>query len=328
MKILRYFLPLLAFVTLLSTNLNAMNESDNQKIVYLGWVDSDEQDSVEYIEVPERIARHSTKLSNLLEENNSQECSSRLEVTITISRETLEAVVKCLEIIDSENNIDECLMHHMFSSTINQVIQPFINTITDLNVERALIFFKHFVAAVNMGLNVFLEAKAHLDKIEDKEGSAIIIDVDDTAVIFNSKNRMIELHGIKTTFPYCQSNDLVKTFYIDAVSAGFKIFFVTARMEKTSSDLAFDDGHEATVHNLKSEGYCTFEKVICMPYEKRMEIREQAQGNHAQYIQACADWKECERNKIAQEYTIACTLDDVDLNLKGENVGFVIHVLS
>lgn len=86
------------------------------------------------------------------------------------------------------------------------------------------------------------------------------------------------------------------------------------------------DHYEATVQNLKNEGYDVFEQVICVPYDARSQMQKQANGDNELFVKLHAQWKESERNKIAEKFKIVGTLDDIEKNLQGENVGHAILI--
>jgi len=90
-----------------------------------------------------------------------------------------------------------------------------------------------------------------------------------------------------------------------------------------------------TQRNLLEEGYTGVspheashepDVVLCMSWEERTRLCSETNGNVDAYVQQCAAWKAAMRARIAQHGKILLCLDDEEENVKGDEVGYPIHV--
>ncbi len=328
MKIIRYFFLFLTF-TLASTSIHAMKRQRDVGIIKLkcGHL-------TESIEVSEEVVKHSALLRSLFTESPF----SLLYSVEVADQRTLQAIVDCLKIIDAGQEIESSLLDYVYDLATKYTAQERINLFQaakNLEIKELLNCFEAFpnyarkkvTDRVNQQLDIVIKkAEDVFVAIEDKKNSAIIIDVDDTALSRVKSLDKIEVNGSLTPVLYFPALTQVRDLYKRMVAIDFKIFFLTARVEKTSPDLTYCDSYEATVKNLQEEGYDVFEQVICVPYEARKQMREQAKDDDDLFVDLHAQWKEDERNKIAEKFTIAGTLDDVEENLQGKNVGHAVLI--
>lgn len=298
-----------------------------ERVISLAWLDSDE-----HIEISEKIAKHSSHLEAML----NQSCDTSVLLQTKFSQKTIHAIHDCLKIIDSGNDVENLLIARIHEYVLGNKLQNLVNAGHWLGIQQFLDALGPFkVYVYNQRLNAVIQkAKAYFDKIENKEQCAIVIDVDDTALYRHN----------------CQAIQQVKNLYDFVVSAGFKIFFLTTRPDKSSLDQSVLDGYEKTVKDLENAGYDTYEQVICIPRDKFVELQAQAREDAKLFIDKYKDdlnaknqepdvlssslfvdslgqWKKAERIKIAQEFTIAGTLDDVPENLLGEDDCLGLRVL-
>lgn len=331
MKITSYFLLPITLISLMVISIDAMKRQRDTAMIVLKC-----NHLTESIEVPKTIIRHSVTLNNLFIKYPF-ESSYSVDVA---DQETLCAMVDCLKIIDAgqdvENNLLDYLYDFVEKYTEEVERDNFINAIESLKVEQLTDCFNCFEVYYNRKKaneminkcldNVIQEAKDIFVAIEDKQNSAIVIDVDDTALSTPISCGKIIINDIETPFPYFPALLPVRDLYKQIVDLGFKVFFLTARVEKSSPDLDVCDAHQATVQNLKEEGYDVFEQVICVPYEARQQMRKDSNGDNDLFVDLHAEWKERERNKIAEKFTVVGTLDDIKENLRGENVGHAVLI--
>jgi len=334
MKILSSFLLLVILasvsLTAMELNLDAMEQKPDKETVWFTCLDED------LVEVPVKIVKHSVGLSRRIEMS---------EYNLPFKHSIVCAVVDCLRIIDSkcdvENHLCDYIHNFMTTSTVqerrdlfftgyNLNILPLCSSWDRVNdrMKKERIKKQKFDQTMQKLDDVLQKAKAVFERIEDKENSAIIFDVDDTALNAEKALDTVKVNGINTWISYYPALEKTRDFYKQVVAMGFKIFFLTARTEKLSEESTSFDVYDATVQNLKDEGYDIFEQVICIPYEERLQMENQKKSNGVNLCALCALWKESERNKIAQRFTIAGTLDDTKANLQGENVGHAVLIPS
>ena len=119
----------------------------------------------------------------------------------------------------------------------------------------------------------------------------------DFSFIPKLKNDWIELATAPAIKP-------VKELYTKLKDKGFKIIFLTGRNEKH---------REATIKNLKNQGYDTFEKVITR--------------SPAQTEMKATDYKIAEHKKLARdEYNIIACIGDQWSDLNGKTCGYTVKV--
>lgn len=346
MKNLRYFLLFIICTVLVSADLDAMKRQRDEDTIALACMNLDET-----VEVPKSVVKYSTQLSAYCKK--SPQSTSYFMMIDVVDQKVLQATIDCLKIIGSENDVENGLMNciddfveKQSSANKKEVIKSFVEVGRELEIEHLLSAFKQYPAYKNkkildqrnQRLNEILDqynqqldtvtqqAKIAFEKIENKKNSAIIIDIDDTALSRATSPGVVVVNNVKTVFPYFPALNQVRVLYKDLVSMGFKIFFLTARMDKTSQNLSFFDCYEATVCNLQKEDYSTFEQVICAPLATRNKICHKANGDANVEVDLLAEWKESERNKIAEKFTIAGTIDDTEENLRGKNVGYPVLI--
>ena len=330
MKIVRYFFLFLTFA-LASSSIDAMKRRRDVGIIKLRC-----NHLAESIEVSETIVMHSVILSDLIKKSPLASC---YPISVDVfDQGTLEAIVDCLKIIDAGQEVESSLLDYMYDFFAKRGPQERINLVNaekNLKIQPLLDCFNVFPTYArkkatdlsNRKLDsVIQKAEDVFVAIEDKKNSAIVIDVDDTALSRIKSLGKITVNGTLTCILYFPALNKVRDLYKQIVDWGFKIFFLTARVEKTSADLTFCDSYEATVKNLKDEGYDVFEQVICVPYEACEQMRQQAKDDMEVVVDLLAQWKESERNKIAEKFTIAGTLDDTEKNLRGKNVGHPVLI--
>jgi len=342
MEIVRYFLLPLTLIVMSSIQLDAMKRlRELHETIQLKCCPLDESTIVsdEPIIVLPRIIKHSTFLSEYFQAHDSHASFYPIPVPVA-DHETLENVVACLRIIDYSDDVEKELLGYMHNLVVNYAPQARINLFKSaqkLEIQKLLDCIEAYPAyaadkaliSLNQRINPIIQkAKAVFEKIIDKTDAAIIIDVDDTALSRIKRLGMVKLNGVLTAIPYLPALATVRELYKQLVEMGFKIFFLTARTEKLSEEATFFDVYDPTVQNLKDEGYDIFEQVICVPYETYLQMKEQANGDDALFVDLHARWKESERNKIAERFTIAGTLDDTKANLQGENVGHAVLIPS
>ncbi len=335
MKIVHYFFLFLPFITLVNTNLDGMECQYDEEKITLRCIDLEE-----VIEIPKSIIKHSAKLSAHIKKFPF---TSFYPIPVEISNQKiLLEVIDCLKIIDSEDDVVNRLMNYIDVVIRGDDLKKLYDASCTLEIQKLRIIIEELYKSVearralqtsayklildnhNKQLDdVIQQAKAVFEKIENKENSAIIIDVDDTALNRAQLRGKVVLNNISTRFPYLLAFDQVLILYKELIAMRFKMFFLTARTDTVSLPY---DCYDATVKNLKDEGYDFFEQVICVSCETREKIKEQAHGDDDLLIELFAQWKESERNKIAATYTIAGTLDDTDKNLQGENVGHAVLI--
>jgi len=325
MKILSSFLLL---VILARVNLTAMEpnpEVTEKNIVLFRGSDSDD-----LIAVPVKIANHSPRLGYLLALGRRFSPQGVISYGLPINSSTLHVIVDCLKIIDSKDDVENLLcdyVHNFMIQSTEQEQKNLFSAASRLKIQPLCTSFgrvndrvnKERLDQIKQKLDSDLqEAKASFEKIENKESSAIIFDVDDTA-LNRAQQRLcvIKINGVSMSAFYYSALSQVHAFYKDVITLGFKIFFLTARAQSH---------YDTTVHNLIGEGYDIFEKIICIPDEIRLQTCEQAEGDLKIWGGLIAQWKESERNKIAEKFTIVGTIDDTQENLQGENVGHPILI--
>lgn len=150
----------------------------------------------------------------------------------------------------------------------------------------------------------------YLKKRKPKPKDVIIFDVDDTSLstftaakkadfsfIPKLKDDWIEQVNAPAIKP-------IKELYDKLKEKGFKIIFLTGRHEKH---------REATVKNLKNQGFDSFEKIIMRtPTQKDMKA---------------ADYKITEHKKLARdEYNIIACIGDQWSDLHGKTCGYTVKV--
>ncbi len=329
MKIVRYSPLSLTLIALASMHLAAMEQKqDATKMIELRCWHLDES-----ITVPAHIIKHSITLSDYFEKSIFV---SFYPIPVDVfDQKTLQGVVDCLKIIDSETDVKNSLLDYMLIKYTPEERINLFDASESLKILLLMDVSENFPDYCEQKaselrdalLEVLIEdAEKVFEKIEDKANSAIIFDVDDTALRCIKSPGMVHVNGIRTCFPYYPALEKVLTHYKKVGTMGFKIFFLTARVEKILSGLILLDHYEATVQNLKNEGYDVFEQVICVPYDARSQMQKQANGDNELFVKLHAQWKESERNKIAEKFKIVGTLDDIEKNLQGENVGHAILI--
>jgi len=160
------------------------------------------------------------------------------------------------------------------------------------------------------------EALEHLGTTAE-ENSAIIIDIDDTALFIYQG--------------YFYANRDVLEFYQEVIHRGYTVVFLTAR------DI---EGEERTRRALQALGYDTG-YLICMPTETRKNIEcEMLIGSFLSTesnrgMKMTGEWKASERKKVSKKkghlsrdrrYTIVMTLDDKKENLQGNHTGHTVLI--
>lgn len=329
MKIIPYFFFVLSVAVLINTPTDAMKRVRPTATTKLRCSHLPESES---IEVPERLIKHSGWLYS---------CFMKLpfasEYLVKVADQlTLCAIVDCLKIIDAGQEVENKLLSYLYDFVVKyteeSALDNLLNAVKYLKIQSldaCFYKFPNYYAQrnINERLNVIIqEAKDIFAAIEDKEHSAIIIDIDDTALSRVTSSDKIIVNGIVTNFPYFPALKQVRDLYKQIVDLGFKVFFLTARVEKSSPNLDVCDAHQATVQNLKEEGYDVFEQVICVPYEARQQMRKDSKGDDDLFVDLHAQWKESERNKIAEKFAVVGTLDDIKENLQGKNVGHAVLI--
>lgn len=339
MKIVRYFLLPLIIAALAASSLDAMKRklSENDRMIRFAW---DQAAVGEYLEVPERVLKHSIAL-DLHAKSYEKQLSSNSEYVIPTDadgKDLLQAIFDCLNIIDENESEDQAVTSLLrYIDGTNYPPHGFAVIAQDLQIatlELACKGFSNDLDYIDQGSlelqKILDQAMAVFEQIEDKSKHAIIFDVDDTTLSNKINLGMMHINDIKTRFPYLSAIKEVLKFYQDVVEMGFKIFFLTARVETTFLIPNILDGYEATESNLIDQGYHTFEQIICVPYETRLQMSAKATDetgvlDNDLYVDLHGKWKEQERNEIAKKYTIAGTLDDIEENLTG-NVGHAILI--
>lgn len=301
MKTAHYFLLFFIIAALTNTHLNAMEETI-ELICYQG-------DNP--IKVPIRIVQHSLTLKSKLEKDSLSLVHST--PFVVSDQVTLQRIVDCLNIIDSEKDVECRLLDYMRDIATPQERTKLFDAAEILKIQKFVEVTEVYTNSVLKNLSdhheqgldkVLKRAKAVFTKVKDKANSAIIIDVDDTALSLTKSLGNIIVNGVWRGAVYFPAHDKVRDLYKYVVKLGFKIFFLTARVEKTSPDVTYLDRYEATIFNLKNEGYTVFERVICVPYETRAQIKKQADGDNTVFNSLIAQWKESERNKIAEQFRV------------------------
>ncbi len=154
------------------------------------------------------------------------------------------------------------------------------------------------------------KAWTYLKKRKPKEKDAIIFDVDDTA-LSTFKDALAEDFAFipKLKGEWIEQADApaikpVKELYTKLKDKGFKIIFLTGR---------HDTHRDATIKNLKSAGFGTYEKLILRsPAEKDMKA---------------TDYKVEEHKKLARDnYHIIACIGDQWSDLNGKTCGYTVKV--
>lgn len=139
---------------------------------------------------------------------------------------------------------------------------------------------------------------------------AVIFDVDDTAL-----SNYTVLKALDFTFEFPTWEHCLRTQHLPAIAPihrlynhfkdrNYTIIFLTSRPERLRN---------VTIENLAQAEYHGYERLIMHPEKDTITHR--------------ASFKEHERTKLAQEgYEIICTLDDQDVYLRGEHVGYAVKI--
>jgi predicted secreted acid phosphatase len=157
------------------------------------------------------------------------------------------------------------------------------------------------------------KAKNYFSKIPAKSNSAVIFDVDDTAVYHY--HRRPDTQFIWEKHPILnQARDRDKGTAIKPVielyqflkDKGFIIIFLTSRS---------DNGYDETLNELHKAGYLTFEKLILMPVKLAFDPTIKT-----------ADWKLEERKKLSQTYDIVGSVGDRYADFAGGFTGYKVRL--
>lgn len=331
MKILRCFSLVFIYAIAVSMPLEGMKRQREIEKIELRCQDSDTS-----ITVPASIVQHSVTLSTHLKKFP---LSAFYPIPVEVAdQEVLQVIVDCLTIIDSAENVSNRLLEYVYNLArqhTQQMGRDLFRAQVALEIQQLSDCFKAYPAYAKKKVfdlsdqrldEVLQKALVVFEKIEDKNNSAIVIDIDDTALTRAKSFGMIQVNGTETCFPYYSALEKVFLCYKKIVAMGFKIFFLTARVEKTSNELSFCDGYEATASNLKEEGYDVFEEIICVQHDAYFQMKDQSKEDIDLFVDLLAEWKARERNRIAKKFTIVGTLDDTEENLKGENVGHAVLI--
>jgi hypothetical protein len=145
-------------------------------------------------------------------------------------------------------------------------------------------------------------AITHFSSIRVSPNSAVIFDIDDTAIycyqnvpelkdIYQNNAVLSHLH-----LDECPAILPVLTLYTFLIRRGFKIIFLSRRK-------ANDNMIEITIKNLRSAGYTTWEELILFSQQER-NIRDY---NIRDYVE---NWKHTQREKLSEKYLIAGCVGD------------------
>jgi len=155
-----------------------------------------------------------------------------------------------------------------------------------------------------------------LESVPVTQNSAIVIDVDETAL---SNYEYFKTHNWKkgsenefNTWKASYLNPAIKPvleFYKKIVEKGFTIIFISARGENL---------YEKTFNNLIDQGYTTFDRIILRTPEEQKQMFTSA---------AFSSFKTKRRQQLADEgYKIVACLGDQWSDLKGGNTGLKIKI--
>lgn len=153
-------------------------------------------------------------------------------------------------------------------------------------------------------------AKNHFTNVPVDEKDVIIFDIDETILTEYVDTKLISFGYIpKLSHEWVLEADApaipqVKKLYNFLVSRGFKIIFLTGRKH---------DEYDATIKNLKREGFTTFNQLIVRTEEEK-DLTAEA-------------YKSARRKKIVQDgYNIVGSIGDQDSDLKGGNTGYQVKL--
>lgn len=113
---------------------------------------------------------------------------------------------------------------------------------------------------------IVADAKNKFSKVEIKPNSAVVFDVDDTALLNYAASKKMGFGYVKSTVDEWVSSaevpaiPQVKELYDYLLSRNFKIIFLTGR---------FHDEYDYTFQNLVNEGFATFDTLIVRKQEEQ-----------------------------------------------------------
>jgi len=188
-----------------------------------------------------------------------------------------------------------------------QLISPPINlSIAKDNVER---YYES--GEYDKDLNkIIAKAKKRFKKIPVKKNSLVIFDVDDTALSDYADSKSIDFGYIpKLSTKWVLRADApgisqTKELYDLIVKLRFKIIFLTGRKYYE---------HEATIKNLKRQGFTTFDRLIVrQPDELKLKAQE---------------YKTNRRKQLTEEgYNIVGNIGDQESDLQGPHSGYRVKL--
>ena len=158
--------------------------------------------------------------------------------------------------------------------------------------------------------NIISDTLHHFKHASPRKNATVIFDIDETVLSGYADEKSISFGYIpKLSHEWILSADApaikeTKRLYNYLVAHGFKIIFITGRKHNE---------YDATIKNLKHEGFTTFEKLIVrQPKEIQLTAR---------------DYKSTHRKKLSQEgYRIIGNIGDQDSDLTGGNSGYAVKL--
>lgn len=154
------------------------------------------------------------------------------------------------------------------------------------------------------------KTRKYLSSLRVKPHSLVIFDIDDTVLLDYDKEKSISFGYIpKLSHDWIlQANapaiPQIKELYDYVIQRGFRVVFLTGRKH---------DEYDATIENLKKEGFTTFDKLIVrQPHELKMSAKE---------------YKTQRRKELEQQgYSIVACIGDQWSDLYGGHAGYKVKV--
>jgi len=145
--------------------------------------------------------------------------------------------------------------------------------------------------------------------------SAIIFDIDDTILNTNSPSGRQSIMWNGMQLQHFNRIEPVYNLYRELIDRGFKIIFLTARVEKSDDKCPVRDVYEATKENLYLTGFNVYDQLMCMTRAERTMFKP-------------PEWKEMMRINFSEAhgYDIIATIDDQPENLQGAYTGYSIQI--
>jgi len=159
--------------------------------------------------------------------------------------------------------------------------------------------------------NICKEGLLNILKLEKKDNSAIVFDIDETILtdypFFKEKNFE---WTIEDAFEFRKKgiSQVIKPvfeFYKELIKLGFKIIFLTSRR---------DSLNEITIKNLTDFGINQYSELILLP----IDLFNASIKHH--------EWKAKVRQELSNKYNIAASISDSKKDFEGGNTGYCIKL--